>query len=184
MTKNKETPTTTKKWKGIHIFWSVVTVVYIIVFLVAKPLAIKSLQETGITLLKILPIFVLIFVIMVLSNLFLTPELVKKHFGKEAGLKGWIYALLFGILVAGPPYVLYPMLKNMRKHGLETKYMATFLYNRNVKIPLLPAMIYYFGWQYTAVMTILVIIFSVFNGLILNVINIPKTELTKHNIGT
>lgn len=170
MTENNNTKTVTKKGKGIHIFWSAVVVIYIIAFLFDNSLAIKSLQETSVTLLKILPIFVLIFVIMVLSNLFLTPELVKKHFGKEAGLKGWVYSLLFGILVAGPPYALYPMLKNMKEHGLETKYMATFLYNRNVKIPLLPAMIYYFGWQYTMVMTVLVIIFSVVDGLILGVI--------------
>ncbi len=170
MTENKNAKTIAKKGRGIYIFWSVVLIIYIVVFLVDGSLAMKSLQETGITLLKILPIFVLIFVIMVLSNLFLTPELVKKHFGKEAGLRGWIYALLFGVLVAGPPYALYPMLKNMREHGLEIKYMATFLYNRNVKLALIPAMIYYFGWQYTMVITVLVIIFSVFNGLILNVL--------------
>ncbi len=171
MTENKNAKkAVVKKGKGVYIFWSAVLVVYTIIFLVDGSLAMKSLQETGITLLKISPIFILIFIIMVLSNLFLTPELVKKHFGKEAGLKGWVYSLLFGILVAGPPYALYPMLKNMKEHGLETKYMATFLYNRNVKIPLLPAMIYYFGWQYTVVMTVLVIIFSVFNGLILDAI--------------
>ncbi len=170
MTENKDTKTIVKKGKGIYVFWSVVLVVYIVIFLVDGSLAIKSLQETGTTLLKILPIFILIFVIMVLSNLFLTPELVKKHFGKEAGLRGWIYALLFGVLVAGPPYALYPMLKNMKEHGLETKYMATFLYNRNVKVPLLPAMIYYFGWQYTVVMTVLVIIFSVIDGWVLGMI--------------
>ncbi len=170
MTENKNTKAITKKGKGIYIFWSIALIIYIIVFLADSSLAIKSLQETGATLLKILPIFVLIFVIMVLSNLFLTPELVKKHFGKEAGLKGWIYSLLFGLLVAGPPYALYPMLKNMKEHGLETKYMATFLYNRNVKIPLLPAMIYYFGWQYTVVMTVLVIIFSVIDGWVLGMI--------------
>ncbi len=170
MAENKDSKVIKKKGRGVYIFWSVVLIIYLLVFLVDGSLAMRSLQETGMTLLKILPIFVLIFIIMVLSNLFLTPELVKKHFGKEAGLKGWIYSLLFGILVAGPPYALYPMLKNMKEHGLETKYMATFLYNRNVKIPLLPAMIYYFGWQYTIIMTILVIIFSVIDGLILGMI--------------
>ncbi len=170
MTKNNNIKTTTKRGKGLYIFWSIVLAIYVVAFLFDNSLAIKSLQETGLTLLKILPIFVLIFVIMVLSNLFLTPELVKKHFGKEAGLKGWFYALLFGILVAGPPYALYPMLRNMKEHGLATKYLAAFLYNRNVKIPLLPAMIYYFGWWYTIIMTILVIIFSVFDGLILEVL--------------
>jgi uncharacterized membrane protein YraQ (UPF0718 family) len=78
-----------------------------------------------------------------------------------------LYAILFGILVAGPPYALYPMLKQMKEQGLKTNYLAAFLYNRNIKIVLIPAMAYYFGWQFTIVMTILVIIFSIISGVMM-----------------
>jgi len=153
--------------KGVQKFWLAVLSIYLIAFLVNSDLAWRGLEVTGQTLLKILPIILLIFGIMVLSNLFLTPERVKKHFGHEAGWKGWLYAILFGILVAGPPYALYPMLKQMKEQGLKTNYLAAFLYNRNVKIPLIPAMVYYFGWQFAIIMTILVIFFSIISGVMM-----------------
>ncbi len=155
------------KISGVLVFWIVILVLYSIIFVIKPELAQQGIIHTGQTLLKILPIFILIFGIMILTNMFLTPERVKKHFGKEAGLRGWMYALIFGVLVAGPPYALYPMLKNMKEHGLKTSYLATFLYNRNVKIPLIPVMWYYFGWQYTVILTILVIVFSIFSGIIM-----------------
>ena len=158
---------TKPKGKGIYIFWSVVLFVYGLTFVFSPTLAMDSLKGTWQVFLKIVPIFVLILAVMVLVNLFFTPERIKKHFGKDAGLKGWFYAIIFGILVAGPPYALYPMLREMKKHGLKTSYLSAFLYNRNVKIPLIPAMIYYFGWAYMLVVTILVIIFSILSGLIL-----------------
>jgi len=153
--------------RGVQKFLLAVTSVYLVVFLVDGDLVWRGLEATGQTLLKILPIILLIFGIMVLSNSFLTPERVRKHFGHEAGWKGWLYAILFGILVAGPPYTLYPMLKQMKEQGLKTNYLAVFLYNRNVKIPLIPVMVYYFGWQFTIVMTILVIIFSIISGVMM-----------------
>jgi len=165
--KQNKTQLTKPKGKGIYIFWSVVLVVYFLAFIFSPNLALNSLKETGQVFWKIIPIFFLILGVMVLVNLFFTPERVKKHLGKDAGLKGWFYAMIFGILVSGPPYALYPMLKEMKKHGLRTSYLSAFLYNRNVKIPLIPAMIYYFGWTYMLVMTVLVIIFSIISGLIM-----------------
>ena len=153
-----------KSNKGLKIFWLAVLSVYGIAFLVNSDLAWRGLRATGQTLIKIIPIIVLVFVIMVFTNLFLTPERVKRHFGHEAGIKGWLYAILFGLLVAGPPYALYPMLKQMKEHGLRTGYLAAFLYNRNIKIPLLPVSVYYFGWLYTITMAILIIIFSILDG--------------------
>ncbi len=163
---NKTQPTKAKR-KGVYVFWLVVLAVYFLTFIFSPDLALNSLKETGQVFWKIIPIFFLILLVMLLVNLFFTPERIKKHFGKEAGLKGWFYAMIFGILVSGPAYALYPMLKEMKKHGLKTSYLSAFLYNRNVKIPLIPAMIYYFGWTYMLVMTVLVIIFSIISGLIM-----------------
>jgi len=155
------------KSKGIIFFWIAVLSVYVLTFTVSSDMALASIRETFLILVKMLPIFIVIFVIMVLVNLFVTPERVKKHFGEESGLRGWFWAIIFGVLVAGPPYTLYPMLKTMKEHGLQNKFIATFLYNRNVKIPLIPASVYYFGWEYTLVMMSLIMIFSIFSGLLL-----------------
>jgi uncharacterized membrane protein YraQ (UPF0718 family) len=94
--------------------------------------------------------------------------MIIKYLGQEAGLKGWLLAIIGGILVSGPPYILFPLLKDLKKKGMSNALLAVFLYNRNVKIPFFPVMIYYFGLTYTVIISFYIIIFSIFNGLLIN----------------
>ena len=52
----------------------------------------------------------------------------------------------------------------MREKGMKTGLAAAFLYNRAVKVPLLPLMVFYFGVAFTVVLTVYMIIFSVVVG--------------------
>ena len=117
--------------------------------------------------LKVLPILGVVFVALWLVNLLLNPERIRRHLGRESGLKGWLYAVAGGILISGPPYVLYPMLGEFRRYGARAALLAVFLYNRNVKIPFLPVMAYYFGLRYTVIVSALIILFSLLNGLLI-----------------
>ena len=90
--------------------------------------------------------------------------------GKDSGLKGWFYDLIGGIIISGPPYVLYPMLGELQDNGARNGLIAAILYNRNVKIHFLPAMIYYFGMRYTVVLSIYILLFSLLNGKLLEII--------------
>jgi uncharacterized membrane protein YraQ (UPF0718 family) len=75
-----------------------------------------------------------------------------------------------GILSHGPIYVWYPLLRELREHGMRTSLVAAFLYNRAIKIPLLPLMIYYFGVIYVVVLLIFMIIASIVEGKIIELI--------------
>lgn len=154
------------KEKKFPVFLIGVIGVYGLVALINYELVKVSLGVVGNIFLNMIPILLVVFILMTLSNLFLSPKRVKKYFGKEAGLKGWLYATVFGIIVSGPPYILYPMLKDLKKSGVKNSHLAVFLYNRNVKLPFIPAMIYYFGWQYTVTLSVLIMVFSIFNGLL------------------
>jgi uncharacterized membrane protein YraQ (UPF0718 family) len=68
----------------------------------------------------------------------------------------------------GSIYLWYPLLKELSEKGMKKGLIATFLYNRAVKIPLLPLMVYYFGWLFTLFLTLYMIIFSVFLGIIMD----------------
>lgn len=117
---------------------------------------------------KVVPILALVFVTLFLTNLFLSPAGIRKHLGKDSGLRGWFYAIIGGIVISGPPYVLYPMLGELKQHGAKTGLIATLLYNRNVKVQFLPAMVYYFGIRYTVVLSIYIILFSLLNGKLMD----------------
>ncbi|MCD4693857.1 hypothetical protein K8R62_00675, partial [bacterium] len=69
-----------------------------------------------------------------------------------------------GVLISGPPYVLFPLLGDLKKKGMSNSLIAVLLYNRNVKITFIPVMIYYFGLEFTVIISILIILFSVPNA--------------------
>ena len=124
---------------------------------------------------RIIPILGIVFIVMVVVNLFFTPEKTKKYLGRESGMKGWIYAIVSGILVSGPPYMLYPLLGELKKRGMTNSLLAVFLFNRNVKIPFIPAMIFYFGLKLTIILSVYIIIFSIMNGKVVEALT-KETE--------
>jgi len=138
--------------------------------LVDPALALAALKYFTVILAKVVPVLALVFVVLFLTNLFLKPERIRRHLGAESGLRGWFYAVVGGIFISGPPYVLYPMLGELQKHGARNALIATMLYNRNVKIHFLPAIIYYFGLLYTVVLSVYILLFSLVNGKMLEML--------------
>lgn len=136
-----------------------------------------SLQVSLNIIVQILPILFLVIFLIGVSNYFLKPKTVLKYLGKESGVKGWLLAITMGIVSHGPIYTWYPLLKELRNHGMRTGLLAVFLYNRAVKIPLLPIMIYYFGVVFVVVLTVYMIIASVIEGKLIETIDhIPCME--------
>ena len=60
----------------------------------------------------------------------------------------------------------YPLIDELRKNGMRDSLAMVFLYNRAIKIPLMPMIILYFGMPFLVVMSVLMIIFSIINGYI------------------
>lgn len=115
---------------------------------------------------RLVPIFILVFGLMALSNLLIDPDKISKHLGKEAGFKGWVISIAGGVFSTGPIFMWFKLLEDLKGMGMRTAYAATFLYNRAVKPALLPLLIYYFGWIFTLVLTIYMMMFAIINSLI------------------
>ena len=140
---------------------------YALVALIRPLVAGAALGEFLLMAGKIIPILGLVFILLFILNIFLTPHRVRTFFGSGSGVRGWLLAMLGSILITGPPYVLYPMLGECKRHGMKDSLLAVILYNRNVKIPFLPPMVYYFGLNYTVVLSVYILLFSVLNGMII-----------------
>lgn len=147
-------------------FLALVLLLYGLLALFRPDIVRMALANFGQMLTKVIPVLAMVFVVMVLTNLWLKPEAVRRHFGHESGFKGWFYAVLAGLVVFGPPYVLFPMLADLRRHGARNALLAVFLYNRNVNVQFVPAMICYFGLRYTLVLSCYIILFSIVSGLV------------------
>ncbi|MEF8849064.1 MAG: permease [Candidatus Thermoplasmatota archaeon] len=152
------------------IFLALVSILYIVLFFLESDKTIDSLYASWNIFLNIVPVLVVVIFLMGLVNYFLKPKKVSKYLGKKSGFKGWFLSALFGILSHGPIYIWYPLLKNLRDQGMKTGLVAVFLYNRAVKIPLLPVMIFYFGVLFVFLLCIYMVIASIFQGVIIEII--------------
>ena len=117
---------------------------------------------------KIVPVLVLIFVLLFVFNKYVEPKLLAEYLGNNSGVKGWLIAIATGILSTGPIYLWYPLLNELQEKKVSNGLLAAFLYNRAVKPALIPLMVFYFGVKFVIVLTIVMIIFSVVQGMIVN----------------
>lgn len=148
-------------------FLIIVLIAYTFLLIFYKAQFISAMSFFGKILLKIIPILLFVFILMTISNYFITPEFIIKHV-KEKGIKKWFYVIIGGILSSGPIYMWYPLLADLKHKGLNYGLIACFLYNRAIKIPLLPLIVLYFGWKYVIVLTFVMIAASVIQGILID----------------
>ncbi len=167
MKKKGEMPKT--RVTGLY-FLIVVIIMYVIGFIFDSNGIISSLQITGTLFNEIIPVFIFVIVFMALVFYIITPKSIKKYVGKGSGAKGWVLAVVTGILSQGPVYVWFPMLKDMRSHGMKNGLISVFLSNRSIKLPFLPMMVFYFGGAFVAVLCLFMILASVIQGMIFDLL--------------
>ncbi len=143
-----------------------VAILYLVIGFFKIDLILPSLIFSLKILKNIVPVLVLVFVLMTLVEYYIPPKAISKYVGKSSGIKKWVVAIVGGIISTGPIYMWYPMLKELKKQGASYGFVATFLYNRAIKIPLIPLLIFYFGLEYVIILTVVMMIMSVIIGLI------------------
>jgi len=151
-----------KRAVRLLVFPASVLFIYGILFIIMPDKASTALRSSGKVFLSIIMPLCLVFILMLVLNLFLKPAYITKFLGKEAGIKGILLSATAGIISAGPIYAWYPMLKALSEKGADSSFMAIFLGNRAVKPFLLPIMISYFGWIYVLILTV----FTIFGSLV------------------
>ncbi len=162
-----------------YYFVGIMIAIYLMVYFTFPSLFYEAVLQTYSILLSVIPILALVFVFIFLFDLFIKPDKIGTYLGQEAGARGWIFSIVAGILSAGPIYVWYPLLSDLKEKGMRTSFMSTFLYNRSIKLPLLPIMIHYFGVTYTLILTLYMIIASVVVGYITEMI-VDDTTGSQH----
>jgi len=156
-----------RKFKGFW-FLLLILVSYIILLLTFPDKTKHALQISSNIFKMVIPIIVLIIFFTTLINLFVSTKLIKRYLGKKSGLKGLILAIVAGIISHGAIYLWYNLLKDLKKKGMGNGLIAVFLYNRAIKIPLIPIMTHYFGLKFVIILTFYTIISSLILGFLMN----------------
>jgi len=116
--------------------------------------------------LNLLPLFGLIMILMPLFNIIINKKTIKSNLRTANSIKLWIFSIIGGILSTGPVYIWYPLLSDLRDKGLKYRYIVAFIYNRAIKLPLIPVLIYYLNAKLVLILFLIMIIFSVIDGLV------------------
>jgi len=152
------------------IFPACVLVSYGIVFVINPAGAARAFGISSGILRNLLIPLSLVFILMVLMNLFLKPAHIVRFLGRKSGARGVLLSAAAGIISMGPIYAWYPLLKELREKGAANSLIAVFLGNRAVKPFLLPIMISYFGGMYVVVLTFFTIAGSLAVGSLVNIL--------------
>lgn len=163
------------KYYGYY-FLSFVILLYVVLYLLDSKNICNALRASRNVLIGIIPILLFVIFCMGLLNYLLKPKTLSRHLGRKSGVKGWLLAIVGGILSHGAVYMWYPLLKDLHAQGMKVGLVAVFLYNRAIKIPLLPVMIYYFGVGFVIILMVYMIIASVIEGKVI--------ELIEQRVGT
>jgi uncharacterized membrane protein YraQ (UPF0718 family) len=122
-------------------------------------------------LIEVIPTLILVFILTFIANILFSNEKTKEKFKKgQSGVSGYIGAIVLSILSTGLIYMWYPLLSELKEDGLKNSLIAIFLYNRSIKLALIPMIIYYFGLSFLIITTLLMIIFSLLNGYLIRII--------------
>ncbi|HHD73071.1 MAG TPA: permease [Epsilonproteobacteria bacterium] len=154
------------KFRGLR-FFLFVFLLYLLLYFSYPGKTLAGLGKAAEILTWILPLFVVVILFTAMINFFLKPKQIASHLGQESGIKGWLIAMLAGVISHGPMYAWYPMIEDLKKHGLKSGLIATFFYARALKVPLLPLMIEYFGWVFTVTLSVYILISSLLQGMLI-----------------
>jgi uncharacterized membrane protein YraQ (UPF0718 family) len=151
------------RWRWL--FVAGVGICYAATYLLQPDIAVLGAERFLALAIRIAPALGLIFLLLILIDMFIDREWIVRRLGLASGPGGWALALAGGILSMGPMYAWYPLLLDLRAKGMRPALIGGFLYSRAIKLPLLPLMVHYFGFSYTAVLTLLMLAGSVVSGL-------------------
>jgi len=155
------------QFKGLKIL-GIVVLLYVAAFVLDPQRAGMSLEGFWHVLKTLIPILAVVIVLTAMMHLWVDPKDLARHLGQESGARGWMIALIAGVVSHGPMYAWYPMIQDLREKGARDGLIVAFFYARAVKLFLLPMMATYFGLTFTVVLTILILAAAWGQGVVMN----------------
>lgn len=107
-------------------------------------------SHSSASLLEMLSIIPPVFMLLGLMDVWVPRETMMRYMGREAGLKGAIFAFVLGSFSAGPLYAAFPVAAVFLKKGVSLTNTFLFLGAwSTAKIPLMLFEITQLGWKFT-----------------------------------
>ena len=100
-------------------FFLVLVLVNLVLLAVSPEIGRESFSLSYQNLLEMLSIIPPIFILLGLMDVWIPKETMMKYMGKDAGIKGGVFAFLLGSFSAGPLYAAFPLAGVFLKKGVS-----------------------------------------------------------------
>jgi len=154
------------RWFAAQWLVSVVLILYLWAGWTAPERTVRALQSGGALLLSVALLIVAVMGLVGLIQVWISRDAVARLLGEEGGVKALLLAALCGTLLIGPPYIIFPLLMTVRKHGARWAVITIVLAAYAVKLPMIPLEVGFLGWPFSLGRSFLTLLFAIPTGLL------------------
>ncbi len=130
----------------------------------------QALAVSGQTFASVLLIILAVVALTGFILVWIDRSRVARLLGREGGWRALFFAALCGMLLIGPPYVIFPLLLSIRQQGARWAVIVTVLAAWAVKIQLLPLEVQFLGWPFAIARTLLTLLLAIPVGLLVEAV--------------
>ncbi len=135
-------------------------------FLVSPDRAGRALASAVTTFSSVLLLIIAVFSLVGLLRIWISQDTIMRQLGREAGVKGLVLAALFGTLLIGPAYIIFPLLMEIQRRGARWAVITIVLTTYAVKLQMIPIEIEFLGWPFTFGRALVTIALAIPTGLL------------------
>lgn len=156
-----------KLWAWLRNEWLLIFVaaLYLVAAVTNPSKAEHALVAGGRQLLAVSVIILSVFGLIGLLGVWVDKKKITRHLGEGAGFRSVVFAVLFGTVLVGPVYVVFPLLKSIREHGARWAVVTAVLTAWALKIPMIPLEVEFLGIRFAVVRAFLTFVGALALGL-------------------
>lgn len=163
-------------------FFVIVLLTYIMLSIFTPEKSVQSLQNSLYYVKEMLMIMPVILLLTSLITAWVPRKTIEKNFGKNSGMKGYIFSFLLGSFSAGPIYAAFPVCKALHAKGASISNIVIILSAWAViKIPMLLNEAKFLSPKFMIIRwiltTISIFIMGYFTSRLVKNEDIPKEEI-------
>ncbi len=159
-----------KDERVVYLLLTTLILFFIRLFQPAKAVIVIEVALT--TFKNVIGIIISVMILVGLASVWLKPQGIIKFLGKESGFKGLLFASVIGILLTGPLYAVFPLLKTLREKGARGASIAAIITAwGGIRLPLIPLEIHFLGLSFFFLRNFLLFLLTIPTSLL-----IEKTE--------
>lgn len=154
-------PSKVFKWLRKETLFVVAVILYGYGLLVSPEKVWQAVISTATSVWGMVPILSAVFLVIGLFNVMVDKKKVAAMLGRDGGIKGLAIASFVGMLLVGPVYAVFPLIKTVREHGARWAVIGAVLTTWAVKIPMIPLEVAMLGWKFSVARITLVLLAAI-----------------------